>query len=302
MQKAKMGVIYTDSLRKDSQFVLLDDDGQMIDSHKIKETGIFQIAEQENGNLLLPVSFGKRLIHISATGEISKEETPVFPLDTREKNRIRTTTYNTHLDYGTLEIKQGKQKKSIKLNGFLRLVDFDFKYIYVFATVIQEKQPVLYVICRETGKLFRKINLEIDLANDLEITEDEIIVSSIEEKNNKIAIISKKDWQQRYQSLPSAQPEFVYQDGGKVYITHRAQGGVTVLDGNTFQVLQTSRLPQPIFKARLFKDKLYVLSQSDDGKFAGFVGIYDIHTWKQEKKIWLPKVRNTLVQDITIIR
>ncbi len=75
-----MGVIYTDSLREDSQLVLLDDKGQMIDSYKIKESGIFQIAEKEN--FLLPVSFGERFAHISADGDISKEKTSVFPLYT----------------------------------------------------------------------------------------------------------------------------------------------------------------------------------------------------------------------------
>ncbi|MGA8943188.1 MAG: hypothetical protein WB502_10785 [Thermoactinomyces sp.] len=302
MQQANIGVIYTDSLKEDSQFVLLDNAGQIIDSHRIMETGIFQISEKGNGNLLLPVTFGESFIHISADGEVSKEETLAFPLHTREKNEIRTTTYNTHLEYGTLKIRYKEQEKSIRLNGFLRVVDFDDRYAYVFATVIQEKRPVLYIIELKTGKLVREINLAIDQANDLGIMEDKIIVSSVEEDNNKIAVISKKNWQQRYISLPHLQPEFLYEADGKIIVTHRLQGEVTVLDGKTFRILQTSRLPQPIFKARLLKDKLYVLSQLNNRKTAGFIGIYDIHTWKQEEKILLPKIRNTRVQDITVIR
>ncbi|MBA4601156.1 YncE family protein [Thermoactinomyces mirandus] len=302
IQQAHMGVIYTDSLREDSQFVLLDNHGRIMDSHKIKEKGIFQIAEKGDGNLLLPVTFGERLVHISSDGDITMEKTPIYPLYTREKGKIRMTTYNTHLNYGTLEIRQGNKKKSVRLDGFLRIVDFDSRHVYVFATVIQEKRPVLYVIDRETGTRIRDLNLEIDLANDLEITEKYILVSSVAEGNNKIAVISKKDWQQRYISLPCSQPEFIYRNGGKIYITHRTQGEITVLDENTFKVLQVSRLPQSIFKARLLKDKLYVLSQADGKKTAGIIGIYDIHTWKQEKRILLPKIRNTLVQDLTVIQ
>jgi hypothetical protein len=301
LQKANIGVIYTDALKEDSELVLFNNEGQIIDQEHIRETGIFQIVEGAKGNLVLPVQFGKRLVHISRSGEVAAEDTLAFPLYTREGNNIRVTTYNTDLNYGTLEIRQGTQQRLVKLDGFLRVANFDEQFVYIFATVIQEKKPVLYVVDRATGKLVTTLALQIDLADDLIIIDHKIMVSSIDQQH-KIAIIDKRDWQQHYLSLPYAQPEFFYQNREKIYITHPDQGGITVLDRHTLQILQTAQLPQVIYKARLFHNKLYVLSQLDETHHAGLVRVYNIHTWKQEREFLLPKIRGTLVQDLTILK
>jgi hypothetical protein len=301
LQKANVGVIYTNALKEDSELVFFNNSGQIVDQQHIQETGIFQIVEGSQGNLVLPVQFGKRFIHISPIGEVAKEDTLAFPLYTREGVNIRVTTYNTDLNYGTLEIRQDSQKKWVKLDGFLRVANFDEEFVYIFATVILEKKPVLYVVDRMTGKIVKKLLLQIDLADDLIVTDHKIIVSSIDPQH-KIAIIDKKDWQPQYLLLPYAQPEFFYQSDGKIYITHPDQGGITVLDRHTLQILQTAQLAQVIYKARLFDNKLYVLSQLDKNQYAGLVRVYNIHTWKKENEFLLPKIRETLVQDLTILK
>ncbi|SDY86738.1 YncE family protein [Thermoactinomyces sp. DSM 45892] len=302
LDKASIGVIYTDSLKEDSEFVLLNQDGQIVDQRGIKEKGIFQIAKKKDGSLLLPVQFGDKMVQISSGGIISKEDTPAFPLYVRTDDSIRVTTYNTHMDYGTLEIKEGDQVHTVKLDGYLSVVQFDAKYVYVSATIIQAKRPVFYVLDRETGKLVKEISIKVDLTDDLLLTEEHILVSSTDDQH-KIAVINKKDWTVQYRDLSYAQPQFFYPNKDKIIVTHKVDGRITVLDRKTFQVVETAQLPQRIYKARLSSDQLYVLSPLNyDPKNAGLISVYDTKTWKQIKQFRIPNIRETLVQDFTIIQ
>jgi hypothetical protein len=300
--RAEVGVIYTDALKADSELVLFASDGKTVGSRVLNEQGIFQIVRGNGGEWILPVRFDHDWIHVSRRGEVTDEHTLEFPIQVMTGPRIQLASYNTELNAGTLEIREGKKIHRVRLRGFLRVLDADDRFVYAFADVIDAKLSLLYVLNRATGMKEREIVLETGQADDILLTGNRIFLTSVA-GDRRIAVVDKETWNVRYITLPFENPQYLFQEGERILVTHAGpEGRITVLDAATLRVKETAKLPQPVFKARYASGKLYVLSQSHDGNVAGEIGIYRTRDWKREKLWRLPRIRNTLVQDLEVVR
>jgi hypothetical protein len=297
---AKIGILYTNALQFNTRMIFFNEKGEDIKTVKISDEAIFQVIQQTNGDLVLPSQFGDKIVHISKDGRMEKESTLEFPLYMDISNDVRITSYNTELYRGTLQITEDGDSKNIILDGFLRVIKHDSKYIYVFATIIDKEQPVLYVIERENINNVKQLPLEIDLANDLLVLEDSVIISSIE-SNNKIGVLSKDNIEVNYKNLTHSSPEFLFEKDDKIYITHSGQNVISILDKNTMEEVKSIETKIPAFKAKLKGDSLYLMAQGDNIDNAGVVIEYDINSWKIKSEMIVPFTKkNYLIQDFII--
>lgn len=301
LKSGLIGVIYTDALKDDSQFVTFDKYGEKYSEATIKEMGIFQVEQNDDGDIILPVQFSDSIVTITPSGEINSTKTLEFPLFVQEKDGLKLSTYNTHLDYGTLEIEDGEKLQQIKLDGYLRIATFDSNYIYLFATIIEKEQPVLYIIDRDGFQLKKEISLEIDLANDLKNVGNMLLIGSTEGHRN-IAIVNKKNWKVNYMELPFGSPEYFIEKGNNIIITHHGQSNITIIDKNNLKVVTTKNIIAPIHKVDYDENNYYFLSQGDNIENAGIISVYNSDNWDLVNKIELPVIRETLVQDIKILK
>ncbi|TCS93662.1 hypothetical protein [Hazenella coriacea] len=301
LKQSKLAVIYTDATQPDSELVFLDDQGKLQGSQTFKEMGIFQMETNEHGELILPVQFGNHIIYVHPDGTSQTTDSLQFPLFVLEKKGIRVSTYNTELDAGTLEIKQDQLTKLIKLNGFLRVATFDESFVYVFASIINQKRPVLYVIDRQQGKLVRTLDLKIDLVTDLEIVDQHLLLTSIDDKR-LLARVSLTDWNIEYIQVPVEKPEFLLIDEENIYLTYQEQSTLSILNRSTLKVIENIPLEQPVFKVRMDESHLYVLTPyMDHPDLVGQIRVYEKKTWSLKKTWDLPAKREMLVQDFVLL-
>ncbi len=303
LDRAEVGVIYTDGVRKDSELVLFDGGGKQVGSHRFRESGIFRVVPDEKGDWLLPVQFGEGWIRLTKEGKAIKESNRQFPIQVLSKPGILLASYNSSLHTNTLEVKLKKEGRtySVELNGFLRVLEVDEHRVYVFADLVREKKSLLYVLDRKTGRVERKIRLETGEADDILLSRRRILLTS-RSGGGKIAVVEKESWHVRYVTLPFAEPQYMLPEGNRILVTHAgAAGRISILDAKTLQVTGTVQLPQSIYKVRQANGRLYILTQSHSREKGGEIGIYSLKDWKQEKRWELPVIRNTLVQDLEVV-
>jgi hypothetical protein len=301
--RAEVGVIYTDALRKDSELVLFDQGGERVGSRRFDEMGIFRIVPDERGDWILPVQFGEGRIRLSRDGKEAKEGLRPFPIDVLSKPGILLASYNSSLNSNTLEVELKKEGRTylVELDGFLRVLEADEHRVYAFADLVSAKKSLLYVLDRKTGRVEREIKLETGEADDILLSGDRVLLSS-RSGGGRIAVVEKKNWQVRYVTLPFAEPQYLLPDGARILVTHAgAEGRISILDAGTLQVADTVRLPQPIYKVCQASGKLYVLTQSHSREKGGEIGIYSMKDWKRERRWDLPVIRDTLVQDLEVV-
>lgn len=260
--------------------------------------GIFQSTTGESGNILLPVQFGNKLYILHPNNNLTSQTISLFPLYIREEHDFRIITFNSSLNSGTIELKQAKHDIKITLAGFPKVTTFDQQYVYVFASIIKKNKSVLYVIARKTGKMQKAIPLQIEQAGDMQILRHKLWVTSTSNQK-KLGRIDLGTWKITYIPLPDKQPEYLLPINNQLLITYQGSNTITLLDCNTLHVMEQITLPQPVFKAKVKGKQLYVLSQLP-GSGQGIIGVYDIKNRKLIKKIMLPAVRNTLIQDFII--
>ncbi|MBH8598136.1 hypothetical protein [Thermoactinomyces sp. CICC 10523] len=300
LRHARLAVIYTNAAKKESALMLLDAKGEAIGEIPIKAMGIFQIEKSDKNGLLLPERFGRSLIILSPEGKLRTEQTKEFPIFVKQRDGVTVSAFNTTLHSNTLEIVQNNQRKQLQLPGFLRTATWDDTYVYVFSSLIEAKRAVLYVVDRQRGKVAQTVPLAIDLADDLKIVGHDLLIPSTDEQK-KMAIYDLEKKRIRYIELPFAKPQYILPVANEIWITHKQQAVLTVLDPDADQVKRTLAVSQPIFQAKQDAQHLYILSQSDSAETAGVLGVYDKKHLHQIKRISLPRKGEMRIQDFALL-
>jgi hypothetical protein len=294
----QLGVLYTNASQPDSAFITLDNKGTVTSQTNIPAMGVFQVTQGDNGNLLFPVQFDNKVFTYSPKEKLTKTTVLPFPLFIKEVADFRVTTYNSNLNSGTVEWKQAGHTTRVSIAGFPRVATFDQQHVYVFASIIQQKKPVIYVLAKTTGKIEKVIPLAIDQANDLHISGHTLLVTTTADEK-RIGRINLTTWNVDYITLPEAQPEYILSVAGKLLVTYQGSTSLTILDSKSLQVMEQVTLPQPVLKAKIRRNNLYVLSQIPNSG-QGIIGVYQLSNWKLVKKITLPTIRSMRVQDFVV--
>ncbi|MCH5584947.1 hypothetical protein MK805_08165 [Shimazuella sp. AN120528] len=293
------GAIYTNATIPDSAFVLFDQNGDKNHEFEIPAMGIFQIVNNGSGNIFLPVQYENKIYSLTlANNELKETKSHPYPIYMKQTGNFRVTTFNSALQAGTVEWQEGKTSRSWAVSGFPRIATFDQTYIYVFATIIEQKKPVLYVINRNSAKIAAAIPIKIDQANDMQVIDHRLFITSVANQN-QIAIFDCKTKKITYQTLPELRPEYIVPMSQYLLISYQNSKKLTKIDRKTYRILEQIELPQPVFKLKQKANELYVLSQIP-ANGQGLVGVYNISNWKLKKKYLLPTIRDTTVQDIVV--
>ncbi|WP_028778339.1 hypothetical protein [Shimazuella kribbensis] len=293
------GVIYTNASAPDSSFVLFDSKGEITFQEDLPAMGIFQLAKDNKGNILLPVQYEDKVYSFSlASKQHTETKSLPFPIYLNQVDHFRITTYNSGLHSGTVQWNEQKKIMSTIVKGFPRIATFDQTYLYVFATIIDQKKALLYLIKRNTGKIEAEIPLQTDQANDIQIIDEHVIITSTTNQK-QIALFDRKTKHVQYLTLPHARPEYVIPFSNTILITYQGSSIITQMDRKSKTIIGQIQLPQPVFKVKQKDNRLYVLSQIP-ANGQGLIGVYDIENWKLQKKYLLPSIRDTTVQDLII--
>ncbi|WP_124726744.1 hypothetical protein [Staphylospora marina] len=301
-----VGVIYTDATKKDSEFVVLDKNGKVTDSHRIRKMGIFQIERGPRNEWLLPVRFDGYMAIIRPDGSLSETTVLDFPLDIAVHGDTTVTGFNTAFHYGTVELKDGKTSKKRELPGMLMAVSVDEEYVYVFGD-INETHGKLYVLEKDRLEIHKEITLQQVVPDDILPIDGKILLTSRSDQSDFLTLVSKEDWSIRQINLPYHGPQYLLAGDEEIFVTYALGNHISVLDRNTLQIKRNIRTSdQAVLNVDMDSRHLYVLSQDQNdpnptGNIVGRVGVYDKQTGKRVQVFELPNKRNMLVQDLIVI-
>lgn len=291
------GVIYTNSALPDSAFVVFDKNGEIYKNYKIPAMGIFQIIHDTRGNLFFPVQYENKIYSLT-NDELEVKKSRPYPIYMTKRRDFHVITFNSALQSGTVEWQEGSKTKAITVAGFPRIAAFDQTHIYVFATIIEQKKPVLYVLNRHSAKIAAVLPLRIDQANDMQIVDHRLYITSVADQK-QIAILELSTNKITYLSLPESRPEYFITTPTYFLFSYQNSTKLTKIDRKSHRILEQIELPQPVLKWRQKNNELYVLSQIP-ANGQGLVGVYEMSNWKLKRKYLLPSIRDTTVQDIIV--
>jgi hypothetical protein len=292
-----LAVIYTDATKEDSALITFDHNGTPLNQINIAAMGIFHIIPANN-KWLLPVQYSDQLYSLSTDHHLQQTTILPFPLFMQQNGTTRLTTYNSELYYGTVEWNTTNQWHRVRIAGFPKLATMDNHNIYVFASLIDKKRAVVYILDRTTGMKKRTIPINIDQAGDLKIIGQQLLLTTTT-PNKRLARIHLQTYRVDYPSLPAAMSEYLLPlTDKKLLVTHQGSPTLTVLSLPSLHVSEQITLPQPVLKAQLKQERLYVLSQLPNGQ--AVIGVYRVTDWKLIDKWILPAIRNTLPQNFIV--
>ncbi|KPC76767.1 hypothetical protein ADL26_05080 [Thermoactinomyces vulgaris] len=291
----KFGIVYTDSLKDDSEFSVIDANGTTKSSQQLDVTGIYQIASDGRGGYFLPSELTSSLVHIDQKGKITTSKN--FNVHNYINNQYgyQVTLFNTNVDINTLEIKYKNKIKRLNLPSFARMATFDSNYVYVFCDT--ESKSYIYVIGLRTGKIIRKIPVKKSGADDMDIFHGQIV--SPPSDANFLITLDPKNWKVQYRLLPHNNPDRMVADHNYLYVSTK-EGYIMKLNQN-YEVEKSTKSNPLILNMLVDKENLYVLSQIQSDQYAGYIITYDKNTLKIKQKISLPNIRDTLVQSFILL-
>lgn len=293
-----IGVIYTDATQEDSVFATFDHNGNPMEQINLAAMGIFHIIPAED-KWLLPVQYSDQLYTLTANQQLQSTTILSFPLSMHQSGTTRLTTYNSELHSGTVEWNIENKWHRIRVAGFPKLATMDDHHIYVFASLIDQKRAVVYILDRITGAIQRTIPIDIDQAGDIKVIDQHLLLTSTTAKK-QLARIHLQTYRVDYPALPLAMSEYLIRlSHQQLLITHQNSPILTIMHVPTLRVIEQITLPQPVLKAKLHQGKLYVLSQIPASGQA-VIGVYRIADWQLIDKWILPPIRNTLPQDFIV--
>ncbi|MGC4377384.1 hypothetical protein WD019_10650 [Fictibacillus sp. Mic-4] len=304
LKNKKLAVIYTDVNSRDSELVLINNKDKIEETQRFKYAGIVQVIKNPSGGLLLPVQLEDILIQIASNGEVNEQKIKTFPLFMETQKGYRLTTYNTAMDYGTIEILENGKKKSKKLDGLLRSATADQKYVYVYGNV-NGSANVLYVLDRQNLKLIKDMTLSYGPSDCIKVIDGKVFLSS--DNDNMLTIVTPDSWKVSYMKLPYTGPDRILSDSDSIYIAYELGNRITKIDRKTLEIQKSFKLSgQNTINMRMDNKYLYILSQTDLDEqpikgAVGRIGIYDKQTGKMSDEIILPEKRDMLVQDLELL-
>ncbi|MCS1351039.1 YncE family protein [Mechercharimyces sp. CAU 1602] len=302
LDNGDIGVVYTNSLEEDSEFVVFNQGGEVTSSATIDAIGIFEIREDRDGNILLPARFNTGFTKINPSGSISEMESLDFPYYTKIKGDTRLTTFNSDLEYGKVEIKEeGKEGVEVKLDGILPSATFDDSYAYINADFPDvADRHMQYVLDRKSKKIIKKLVIEHGNASDVSMINGKVVSVSNKE-DPYLSVLEPGTWNVSNVKLPHPYSERIIPDGDHFYVLYSMSPYITMMDSNTFKEIKTFKADVPLLQARVDDKYIYCLSQRED-QYAGLIHIYDKKTGEKKKEFLLPRKRETLVQDLTLLK
>jgi len=156
-----------------------------------------------------------------------------------------------------------------------------------FADIIEKKQPVIYVIETQNNQnkpeLIRTINLKHGVADEIEVFNNKLIVST----KNELTVLDPISFDIQYKSMPYNNPVYIEPIRNKLLVSF--DPNIIAYFDENFKLVNKKELDFPILKIDFDHEKIYCLSQIQSKEdIGGKITIFHKKDLKFEKYINFP--------------
>lgn len=300
-QGKALAVIYTSASIPSSELSFLDRNGRTINSIQFKKQGIFEIIPITKDDLVLPVRFSNEIVKLDLEkNEIKEEKTKAFPIFYNKIKDKEFIIFNSDeqndIDYLTYQIKDGGGiSKFLRIKGFPQCVAIDNMKTYIYLDLVEEEKQVITIIDLNEFEIEEQMPVNLGRAGDIIIADNNIFITRLHANEIvKIPLMEKHKITTIKLKFPNPKYILAYKD--KILVVHY-NGIISLLERDDLEMIGVSHLNRDILKVKLKEDKLYVLSQDNNG---GII-IINLNNFEIEKTINLEHKKNLLVQDMVIL-
>lgn len=291
--KGGYGVIFTNCVGKESEFVSFDESGKLVSEIPFEARCSNKVQYHPSGGYTLPADSDKKITRISKEGKVEIEKVQAHVPFIKETPELTVIGYNNDTKKNTLEFREAGGGKLLEWKGVLTDVQMDEKYIYIQSSNMKPEgpfEPVVLVIDRKSKEVIKEIKLEekYGVALSTELLPHKLIIPSQEDQS--VASIDLNTWKVEKHSIPFTKPEILAKHGDRLFVVN-AQGELAELDQQMKVVKHKKISSANIVSMRVFPDGLYLLRREDNQKVtksSGSIEIYDLDSWDLKKKITLP--------------
>ena len=304
------GLLFSDSLNKDSELKFFDNNLKNTRSIKIKALSAPLVSNFEN-NIYIPTSFDDKLFTIDKDFKVSRkvvdkggsfiktkkgEQLNLFNLPIGNINRISFTA-------------KGKVSSLDISNSLMVCGDFDSKYIYIVGAIFDNAIPkaYLFIIDKISFKMVAQKELPFDTNSlAIEIIDNKLFIGVPGDANGLLYYdISTEDFKKiNFNKLIKNREDITDILYNKNYIFYVSfSGDIIKVDRKKLSIDACVNLNNyNILSADIKEDKLYTLSSQEKKRQIGVIDIIDCNTLKKINEFSVGPIRQTMPMDIFIYR
>lgn len=292
----RFAAVYTSSATDKSRLIFTDEEGREVYSREFDKQGIFNII-RTGDNLKLPVRFSNEIVSFDLNERNEKiGKTLDFPLYYSNMDSGEFTIYNSDkkgdIDYLTYEVKSKDRVVQRRIRGFPQCYTIHGSRAYVQTDDVPVYRQYINIIDLDSLEVRETIDAGCEVAGDIKVIDGWLFLTDITDCRI-IGISLNNPEERKVKNLMANMPQFIIPYKGHIVIVHSSY--ITILDNN-LEVKGTMELRNKVLRAKLFEDKLFLLSQ-DEG---GLIIKVNIDSLAVEKVIRLGERGELLVQDFEV--
>jgi len=309
-------IVYTDSLKEESEIVFLNEKGDEIDSIRIPVQGIFDVETTTSKEIVMPGRFDRKIVRMKEN-ELSLEKTDhYYPYLYANKRDHEVIVFNSNdmgdFNYMTYEFKKnGKVIRSYPFKGFPWKLAMDDSKVYVHYLLGSPAKEVAYIgVFDFMGNHLESFPLRISgKIGDMKIVDKKLLItaySNEKEQQDRHLIVMDLDGHGKANYLPLdfPGPNILLITPEEILVTHDLsdkQSAVSVLDRKTLKVKRKHTFDHWIYRAHVIGNRLYTLHQINYSP-EGQINVYDLTTFQRLQTIHLPRKGEMMIQNFIVYR
>ena len=265
-KQVHLGVICTSSVKPESELIFLNQAGKHLRTLKFGAQGVFNI-EQSQNQLVLPVTYSDEIIYIDLPKDVvERKKTLEYPLFYSNLGKAEFIIYNSDvegdIDYLTYVLKGPDYEKRLRIKGFPLATAVENNKAYIYLD-IKGEADVIVVLDLQAYRVEREIPVKKDLLgiSTLLYLDDKLLIphSSTAEL---VIIPLANPAEMTTVPLAFTAPHLIFTENDHLIILHY-NGGITVLDRKTYEVLNKAQLPYTILRGQLANGQVYLLVKEE---------------------------------------
>jgi hypothetical protein len=312
-------VVYTNSLKRESEIVYLDQKGNEIESVRLPVQGIFDMERTavDGREIVMPGRFDRRIVRMKGNELILEESDHYYPYLYKSNGKNEVTIYNSNdmgdFNYMTYEFREnGRVIRSYPFRGFPWSLTMDESKVYVHYLRGSRENEIAHIgIFDFKGNHLRSFPLAISgKVGDMKTVDGKLMIASyFNGKENildrHLIVIGLDDNMKiNYLPLDFPGPNILLITPEEIIVTHDLsdkQSAVSVLDRKTLKVKRKHTFDHWIYRAHVIGNRLYTLHQINYSP-EGQINVYDLTTFQRLQTIHLPRKGEMMIQNFIVYR
>lgn len=287
--------VYSSHSHTDSKLVIVDFEGNIIKTKKIKGRTVASIKEVNNKQFSI-LAIASRQRYIGDFNKLEKLDLDNVPVAQDFKNGTHVISYQNNLIEDFIEW-NGKDfsTKRLDFEGYLSTVKIHEDSIYVICEKVEENVTFLYEVDIYTGNIINEVKLNTPTGHDIEFTENYIVIGSV----NNIILMDKQTLEQTNKITPFSDPIKMLINNNELIVQYRMSNVISFFDINSFEETRRIEHAHLVDVVFLREGKIYVSSY--DEKEQSYITEYDAETLKSMNRIKIPTSRTNYLLDFIVV-